>query len=197
VAVCVGDPGKMVYKKTRGGNAEIDRAVEKILQDSGEDHEVIDFYPFGYDERQYNSPGIKLNVGSLSRSSHGRFPQYHTSADNLDLIHPEYLADSLAKYLSVLYVLEHNRRYVNQNPCGEPQLGKRGLYAAIGGQAETKSRELAMLWVLNMSDGEHDLLDIARCAAMKFEFIKQAADLLHQQGLLKVAERSRAAQSHD
>src|SRR6185369_1354952 len=144
-----------------------------------------EFSPYGYDERQYSSPGFNLAVGSLSRTPHSRFPEYHTSADNLDFVKAPKLADSYAKCLSFLFVLDQNRTYVNQNPKCEPQLGKRGLYRLFGGRAETKTAEMAMLWVLNLSDGNHSLLDIAERSDLSFNVIKEAADALEQHDLLK------------
>jgi aminopeptidase-like protein len=185
VVASVGDKGKLTYKKSRRGNAEIDRAVIHVLKHSGEPYEIIDFSPYGYDERQYCSPGFNLPVGSLTRTPHSRYPEYHTSADNLELVQPAYLADSFMKYLSVLSVLEKNKVYLNQNPKCEPQLGKRGLYRQMGGNVESKQIELAMLWVLNFSDGSCSLLDIAERAVLPFEVMGAAADLLHKAGLLK------------
>jgi aminopeptidase-like protein len=184
VVACVGDAGRLTYKKSRQGDAEIDRAAIQVLKHSGQEYEILDFSPYGYDERQYCSPGFDLAVGSLTRTPHGRYPQYHTSADNLELVQPEYLADSLAKYLAVLQVLENNRAYYNTNPKCEPQLGKRGLYSALGGRPDTNLNELAMLWVLNFSDGTHTLLDIAEKAGMEFEVIDRVADVLFEHDLL-------------
>jgi aminopeptidase-like protein len=185
VVACLGDAGQSTYKKSRQDRAEIDRAVLHVLNHSGQAYEVLDFSPYGYDERQFCSPGFNLPVGCLMRTPHGRFPQYHTSADNLTLVQPPYLADSFSKCLSVLQVLEENKTYVNQNPYCEPQLGKRGLYKPTGGQKESAMQELALLWVLNLSDGAHTLLDIAETANLEFGLIKQAADTLVQHGLLK------------
>lgn len=190
VVVCVGDSSHFTYKKSRQGNAEIDQAVAHVLKNSGKKHEIIDFFPYGYDERQYCSPGFNLPVGCLMRARHGCFPEYHTSADNLDFVRPEYLAESLATYLSVLQVLEHNKRYLNLNPKCEPQLGKRGLYWAIGGQKDHKGAELAMLWVLNLSDGQHTLLDIAERAGLAFEVVHETADILVKHHLLREASAS-------
>ncbi|MEO6191906.1 MAG: DUF4910 domain-containing protein, partial [Thermoanaerobaculia bacterium] len=161
VAANLGDPGAFHYKKSRRGNTEIDRAVLAVLKGSGESFEVEEFVPFGYDERQYCSPGFNLAVGSLTRTPYGRYPEYHTSADNLDFVKPEALEGSLRTYLAVIDVIEGNRRYLNLNPKCEPQLGRRGLYRTIGGDESGRSRELALLWVLNLSDGENSLLDIA------------------------------------
>src|SRR5207247_7363599 len=83
VLACFGDDGKVTYKKTRQDNAEIDRAAEHALRQSGGDYEIIDFSPYGYDERQSSSPGFNLAVGSLSRTAWGPFPEYHTSADDV------------------------------------------------------------------------------------------------------------------
>jgi aminopeptidase-like protein len=185
VLTCVGDPGDSTYKRSRRGDAEIDRAVEHVLRLSGAGYEIQDFFPYGYDERQYCSPGFDLPVGCLMRTPHGRFPEYHTSADDLDLIRPEHLADTLVKVLSTFDVLERNRAYVNLSPKGEPQLGRRGLYGAIGGEADRRSEELALLWVLNGSDGAQSLLDIAARAQLPFRTVARAAELLVEHELLE------------
>lgn len=187
----VGDAGKFTYKKSRRGNAEIDRAVIHVLKSSNQAHQVIDFFPYGYDERQYCSPGFNLPVGCFMRSSHGQYSEYHTSADNLSFVQPQYLSQSFSQCLSVLNVLENNQIYLNQNPKCEPRLGKRGLYRAIGGHAEEQVNELALLWVLNMTDGEHSLLDIAEHSKFSFDVIKKAADALLETGLLKLKEENK------
>ncbi len=185
VVANVGDSGKSTYKKSRRGDAEIDKAVSHILKHSGQDYEILDFSPYGYDERQFCSPGFNLPVGCLMRTPYGCFPEYHTSADNLDFVRPEYLADSFSKYLAVLNVLENNKKYLNKNPKCEPQLGRRGLYRAMGGQKDVGTFELALLWVLNLSDGKHTLLDIADRSGLKFDLIKNVADALKEHDLLE------------
>jgi aminopeptidase-like protein len=187
---CVGDAGRLHYKKSRRGDAEIDRAVMHILRHAGQAYEVFDFIPYGYDERQYCSPGFNLPVGSLTRTPHGRYAEYHTSADNLAFVCPEALADSFQTYLAVVDLLETNRTYINTHPYGEPQLGKRGLYRTLGGLQDVKTAEMALLWVLNLSDGTQSLLDIAERAQMPYPHIQQAAQQLLQHGLLKEASQS-------
>ena len=187
VVTCVGDGGRFTYKKSRRGNADIDRAVLHVLATTTDDHEVIEFYPYGYDERQYCSPGFNLPVGSLSRSTHARYVEYHTSADDLQLVQPTYLAESLEKYLAVIEVLELDAVYINTQPKCEPQLGRRGLYRAIGASGNARAAEMALLWVLNLSDGHHSLLDIAERARVPFARIASAAQALQQAGLLKVS----------
>lgn len=185
VLTCVGDSGHITYKKSRRGDAAIDRAVTHVLKHTGRTYDIEHFSPYGYDERQYCSPGFNLPVGCLMRTPHGKFPEYHSSADNLELMDPASLAHSLITCLSVFYVLENNRSYCNQNPRCEPQLGRRGLYRAMGGNRDEKVQETAMLWVLNQSDGEHSLLDIAERSGLAFETVHEAAGLLLRHGLLK------------
>jgi aminopeptidase-like protein len=183
---CLGDGHPFTYKRTVGGGAEIDRAAAHVLGRAGHPHQLIDFFPYGYDERQYNSPGFRLPVGSLMRGRHGQFPEYHTSADDLTFVSAARLAESWQVVASIVDVLDGNRRYRNLAPFGEPQLGRRGLYRAMGG-TDIPDLQLAMLWVLNLSDGAHALLEIADRAGMPFRAIRAAADLLEQHGLLAAA----------
>ena len=185
VAANLGDGGPFHYKRSQRGDAEVDRAVVKVFTDAGEPHQIEDFVPYGYDERQYCSPGFDLAVGLLSRTPWGRYPEYHTSADDLDLVRPEHLGASLERYLQVVSLLETNRRYKNLNPWCEPQLGKRGLYPTIGGAAG-QEQQLALLWVLNQSDGERSLLDIAERSGMTYAATLEAAEALAGAGLLEV-----------
>jgi aminopeptidase-like protein len=188
VLTCVGDAGAFTYKRSRRGNAVIDRAVAHVLLHSGHAYRVIDFVPYGYDERQYGSPGFDMPVGCFMRAQHGTFPEYHTSADNLDFVTPAALQQSLDVLESVIGVIERDGVYVNLSPKGEPQLGRRGLYEGLGASADRRRDELALLWVLNQSDGAHSLLDIAERASMPFAVIARAAGVLERSGLLKRRE---------
>lgn len=181
VLTLLGRPGGFVYKRSRRGDAEVDEAAAYVLGDSGE---VRDFDPYGYDERQYCSPGFDLPVGRLTRTPHGEFPEYHTSADNLDLIDGGALAEALATVMSIVEILEGNGRYLNLSPKGEPQLGRRGLYESLGGGTGGRERELALLWVLSFSDGRHSLLDVARRSGLPFAAIRAAAEVLSEHELL-------------
>ena len=185
VLACVGDAGRPTYKRSRQGDAEIDGVVEYVLGRQGGGFRVTGFSPYGYDERQYNSPGFNLPVGCLMRTPHGEYPEYHTSADDVDFVKAEALADSLELCLEVVETLEGNRRYRNLSPKGEPQLGKRGLYDPVGGAQQDKAHQLAMLWVLNQSDGRHGLADIAARSGLPLEAVCQAAERLEKAGLLE------------
>jgi aminopeptidase-like protein len=178
---CLGDSQKFTYKRTLKGTAPVDRALAHVL--AKHEHQLIDFFPYGYDERQYNSPGFRLPVGSLMRGRHGMFPEYHTSGDDLSFVKPERLQESFEVLQQAIEVLDGDRRYKNLEPFGEPQLGKRGLYRAMGGTS-IPDLQFAMLWVLNLSDGEHSLLQVAERARLPFASVKAAADLLLSHGLL-------------
>ncbi|GAB3008802.1 DUF4910 domain-containing protein [Amycolatopsis acidiphila] len=183
VLACAGDSGQLTYKKSRRGDAEIDRVLQYVLR--GRTHEVVEFSPYGYDERQFCSPGFNLGVGSLSRTPYARYPEYHTSGDNPAFVLPEAMEDTLAVCRDAFAVLDRNRRYLNLSPYGEPQLGKRGLYDSLGGRSDAKQAQLAMLWVLNLADGEHSLLDVAERSGLPFDSVAGAAHALHRAELIK------------
>lgn len=189
VAANLGDSGRFTYKKSRNGNTEIDRVVVNALRDFHHTYKIIDFFPYGYDERQYCSPGFNLPVGCLMRTPHGEYPEYHTSGDNLNFVKPEYLVESLSIYFKVVDLLENNKKYLNKHPKCEPQLGKRGIYTKIGAQTDSQAKQLAMLWVLNMSDGQHSLLDISNKSEIEFGTINETANLLLENGLLEKIEK--------
>jgi aminopeptidase-like protein len=186
---CLGDDHPFTYKRTVGGDAMIDRVAAHVLAAGEAPHQLIDFFPYGYDERQYNSPGFRLAVGSLMRGRHGQFPEYHTSDDNLEFVSGARLAESFGVLARILAVLDRNRTMRNLVPYGEPQLGGRGLYGALGG-TNIADAQLAMLWVLNQSDGEHSLLDIAERARLDFDAVAATAAVLEEHGLLAEADAS-------
>ncbi len=213
VLTLLGDRGNLTYKRSRRGDAEIDRAVQHVLSHSADGDvdqppsagsaapaasamdsrgrlshlRIRDFAPWGYDERQYCSPGFNLPVGCLMRTPHGEFAEYHTSADNLNFVCPASLAHSLDACIGIVDVLERDRTYLNCHPYGEPQLGRRGLYRTLGGRADRGGFQQAMLWVLNLSDGRHSLLDIAHRSGLAFAVIADAAEVLLEHQLVAPA----------
>jgi aminopeptidase-like protein len=183
---CVGDPGPLNYKRSRRGGTEIDDAAAAVLAHRP-GAKVRDWSPYGGDERQFCSPGFDLAVGALSRTPADAFPQYHSSADDLELVRPEALGDSLHAALAIIDAVERNAVYVNCSPYGEPHLGRRGLYRSIGGGS---SEEAALLWVLSLSDGTASLLDIALRSGLPFETICGAAEALHAVDLVRPLDES-------
>ena len=182
---CCGDAGPFTWKRSRRGDAVVDRAAAHVLRTTGRPHRVIDFFPYGYDERQYCSPGYNLPLGCLMRTPHGEYPEYHTSADSLDLITPHALQDTLEAATQIIEVLERNRVVRNLSPFGEPQLGRRGLYPSTGGDRARADLQMAYLCVLNLATGEHDLLAIAERSGLPFPLIASAADDLQRVRLLE------------
>lgn len=164
VVTCVGDAGDFTYKRSKDAPHDADRIAEHVLRYSGSPHKVIDFAIGGSDERQYCSPGFNLPVGSLMRTMYQRFPEYHTSLDNKDFISFDAMLGTIDMYFDVMQVHEWNRRYVNMSPYGEPQLGKRGLYPAIGGQKQRAEELSRRLHLLAWTDGTIDLVSIAEKA---------------------------------
>jgi aminopeptidase-like protein len=189
---CIGDGGDLTYKRSRRDSAEIDRAVETVLRDSGQRHRILPWEPWGGDERQFCAPGFDLPMGCLMRTPHGEFDGYHTSADDLEQIVPASLGEAVLTCVDVIDTLEGNRTCSNLSPYGEPQLGRRGLYRTAGGAVETPDDERALLWVLNQSDGSASLLDIAARSGLAFSTIRHAADALEQAGLVATAETAPA-----
>jgi aminopeptidase-like protein len=202
VLSCLGDPAPPTYKRSRSGDALIDRYASYVLRQTGHGNRVLGFVPYGYDERQYCSPGFDLPVGCLMRSPNGTFPQYHTSADNLSFVRADAMADSLATLLSIVDLAEMDGTWINTCPYGEPQLGRRGLYAKIGGQsspdvAGSAFDTLTLLWVLNLCDGQHTLLDIAERSDKPFSAVTAAARSLHEAGLLRADRHTVKAAARD
>jgi aminopeptidase-like protein len=185
----LGDPGPLTYKASRRGDAVVDRAARYLLPQRVPTARLVDFEPYGYDERQFCSPGFDLPVGRLTRSPNGTYPEYHSSADNPELVGAKFLAESIGVLLELFELLDRNRRCLNLKPFGEPRLGKRGLYGSLGGRAPGELQQ-AMLWVLNSSDGETDLLATAQRSGLAFRDIELAASMLEKTDLLRAVGNS-------
>jgi aminopeptidase-like protein len=185
----LGDEGPLTYKRSRRGDRVTDRAAQYILPRIAPGARLVDFEPYGYDERQFCSPGFDLPVGRLTRSANGQYPEYHTSADNLDFLKPECFAESIRAIAGLVAVLDANRTLQNLRPKGEPRLGKRGLYGSVGGTAPGEF-EHALLWVLSYSDGGHDLLAIAERSGVDFTLLARAAKALEDAELVRTIEQN-------
>lgn len=181
----MGDSQPLTFKRSRRGNSMTDRAGEYVLGSLDKPTRVIDFEPYGYDERQFCSPGFDLPFGRLSRAVQGEYAQYHTSADDRSIVRGDSLAESISALARLIAVIDGNRRVLNLSPKGEPQLGRRGLYASLGGGQSVGQSEHALLWVLSLSDGAHDLLAIAQRSTLDFDVVERAASALEKAGLVK------------
>jgi aminopeptidase-like protein len=179
-----GDRGPLTYKRSRRGNAEIDDIAAYVTEGLGDSARMVDFSPYGYDERQLCSPGFNLPVGRLTRTPNNEYPEYHSSADNFSILDKDAMAQSLYAAAAMLRIADRNATYVNLSPKCEPRLGKRGLFRLTGGRHPGEF-EHALLWVLNQSDGSNSLLAIARRARLPFDIVAGAADALAEVGLLR------------
>jgi aminopeptidase-like protein len=177
----LGDAGPLNYKSSRRGDTLVDRAAALVMPEFG--GHTLEFEPYGYDERQFCSPGFDLPVGRLTRTPNGAFPEYHSSADDLDFVRPAALAGAIQALATVIAAIDANQTWLNLSPKGEPRLGKRGLYGAVGGRGPGDF-EQGLLWLLNQSDGKRDLIDIARRSRLPLSTLSQAAEALLQAGLL-------------
>jgi aminopeptidase-like protein len=186
---CVGDAGDFTYKSSRRGDSLSDRAARLFLM--GRSHRLEKFDPSdGSDERQYSSPAFNLPIGSLMRTMYGKYPQYHTSLDNKDIISFEALSGTIKAYEAIVGIIDNNETYLNRSPHGEPQLGKRGLYPSVG-QVSLDEYVRAMMWVLNLSDGEHDLIAIAEKSGLRIDMLLKVIGELKKHGLLETAGNRR------
>ncbi len=189
VVTCIGDNGPFTYKRSRRKNTITDRVAELILKQTETDYKIYDFFPTGSDERQYCSPGFNLPVGSLMRTMYGKYPEYHTSADNRDFISFAAMEESVNKYLSIIDVIENNKMYINRLPYCELQLGKRGLYPTLGSQKGMADFVKGIMWLLNLADGKHDLIDIANLSNLPIESFFDVIEKLREQGILEIKEQ--------
>lgn len=184
VGSLLGDPADFTYKKTRQSSSELDYLVPYALEQAGYPYKTIEFSPYGYDERQFSSPGFDMEVGSLTRSEYGSFPEYHTSADNLNFVKKNSLAESLDAFSHIVDLIERNQYYISHAPYGEPQLGKRGLYGTLGGNRDDVNDMMAKLWLLNSADGKRGLFSTAQKSGIPYETLQDVADLLIEKGLI-------------
>lgn len=185
VVTCVGDSGAYRLKKSKRGNTVADRAAEYVLAQSGLNHKVIDFNPSGSDERQYCSLGFNLPVSSISRSVYGEYPQYHTSADNKDLIDFKSMVETIDFYESLAKVIDCNKSVRNKIVFGEPQLSKHcEIYPGVN-QGFPGEEAMAVKWLIHFADGETDLLGIAQRSGIDIAILGAAAEKLIEVGLFE------------
>ena len=182
----LGDEENFHYKQTRRSNSLIDRVIDFVFKENKQVcGEVIDFEPFGYDERQFCSPGLDIPVGRLTRSLPAGFPEYHTSDDNLNFVSAAKLEESFQLLQRILGIVEQNRTWINQNPNAESFLQPYDLYQAYGENNAAIVSPEAIMWMLNLSDGKNDLLSITKTSRLEFEVLAAAANQLAKHSLIK------------
>ena len=187
VIAVAGDAGQLTYKKSRNDDSYINNLAISALETREMPFGIEEFTPFGYDERQFCSPGIDLPIGRLTRTPNGCYPEYHTSADDLNLVKPKYLADTMDACLDIIELFENNQTFRNTQPFGEPHLGRHGLYKKAGAY-NIQNNTFAILWVLNQTDGTKSLLDIAQRSKLAYSEILNASKALYDVNLLELID---------
>lgn len=185
VLTCIGNNDKLTFKRSRWDTSLVDKAMKKCLESFKTSYRELKFSPSGSDERQYCSPGINLPFLTLMRSAPSKFDEYHTSADNIEFMHQPSLKESHDICVKFVSMLEKNQKYKNLYPKCEPQLGKRGIYRKVGGQKANSNTQTAMKWILNYSDGNHDIFQIADLSGMSIEDLSYAANILEEKCVIQ------------
>lgn len=192
---CMGGRGPFGYKQTFEGNSIIDKVVAETFEESKLQYITYPFIPQGSDERQYSSPGFRIPIGSVHKDKYHEFSYYHTSADNLSFIQSEHLLTMVQLHLSIIDKLEKEVKFISLNPHCEPQLGKRGLYPAIGRRTIANEATNAdngykdeldiILWILFYADGKYSLQDVCQKHNFQYEQVAEIANRLESKGLIK------------
>lgn len=178
VVTCIGDNAPFTLKKSRRGNGLLEQSIEYLLRTTCDSYKKYDFFPLGSDERQYCSPGFDLPFCSLTRSMYGEYDEYHTSLDNKEFISFDAMSKSAEFLMQAMQIVEYNGSYMNLYPYCELQLGKRGLYPTLSAPNSRSTLVDAFMWILNYSDGNHDLMWISEKSGINFFVIKEAVEIL-------------------
>ena len=189
---CLGDKGNFTYKKTKLENSYADFLAIKNLKNLNHKFKIIDFFPTGSDERQYNSPKFNLPVGSIRRTPYDKYKEYHTSLDNKNFISFRSLEDSIKVFLNLIELNEKNIFYVNRLGFGEPQLGKRKLYKDLSAFNAFNS-DLDMItnnlfWILSLADGKTSSLEIFDKCKSNIKNFNKSINLLTEKGLIRKSD---------
>ena len=182
VLTCCGDEGEFSYLTTRNEHAVVDRLTDHILNWSCDSYNTYSYLERGSDESQYNSPGVDLNIGSLMRSKYAEYPEYHTSADNLEFVTEKGLYGTLEMYKRCLKVFEYNHKYQRTTLC-DPKLDKHGLYPTLSTK-DTINQVKNMMNLLAYCDGRHDLIWIADKINVSAEKLIPIVDQLQEKNII-------------
>ena len=181
---CVGDDRTYSMVDSRYGDTYADRILRNVLKYHTDKFMEYTFIARGSHERQYQAPGVDIPMVCFCRSKYHVYPEYHTSADNMDLISPEGLQGAYDVMKKVIDAAEHNRIYKVTTLC-EPQLGKRGLVPTMSSK-ETYQQTLALKDLIAYADGRNDLIDISSIIGHPVDRLIPLADRLLECGLFEV-----------
>jgi len=198
VLTCLGGPKeKLSYQFSRQKNGLIDSTIENLKGHSEIGIRTRSFTPInGSDERQYCSPGFNLPVGQFARTVYGEYDGYHNSKDDKEFMTISSLINSSDKLESIFKSLEYSESFLNTKPYGEPKLDKHDLYPGVNApetwndstdEIVNDDRRLlnAVLRILNYSDGEHRMVDIASSHNYALPELVPAIEILQEEELLR------------
>ena len=185
VITCIGDSGHFSYLQSRQEDTLVDRVTLHVLKYCTDKYNIYNYHDSrASDERQYCAPGIDLPVGSLTRTRPGKYPEYHTSGDNFDIVNSKNLLESIKMYEKCIKVFENNHTY-KTTVLGEPMMGKRGLYPSLSKKLKKGQAIYDMMDILAYCDGEKDLLWIANKINKPLVNLIPSINVLIDNGLLK------------
>ena len=184
---CVGDDRAYSYLPSRNGKTISDKVARHVLKWIDSSYVSYKWIDRGSDERQYCAPGIDLPIASIMRTKYGRYPEYHTSLDNLiDVVTPKGLDGGYWALLRALELLEKNYKYKINVLC-EPQMGKRGLYPTLSTEKSGDEVKVMMTFI-SYCDGEHDLLEIADLIGVASWDLYELVEKLKSHDLISVSQ---------
>jgi len=188
VLTCIGDSGPYTLKRSRIGNSLADRAAKVVWKDyeAKKKCKVLNYFPMGSDERQYCSPGFNLPVAVLSRSIYGSYSHYHTSLDDLSFVSVDEIVNAALRILKLAFVLENNSYPVSLSQYGEPNFSSRGLQSPLGAKRDRDLEVMSIKWILNLADGEHDLIEISELSGIDPVIILNTTEKLVSNHLLEL-----------
>lgn len=181
---CVGDNNAYSIIETIEGNTLSDRILNLVLKDK--QPKKYSFLKRGSDERQYASPGVDVPMVCFCRSKFGEFPEYHTSADNMDFVSPEGFQGSYDVMTEVINGLEGNETYISEIKC-EAQLGKRGLYPTT---SQKGSYDTVQVYcdLQAYANGKRDLIEIADKIEVPMHRVLEAAETLRDNNIISIVK---------
>ena len=184
----VGGPGTFQVKRSWDERHPINALVDRTLDACGVTYEVLPFDIHGSDERQYSSPGLRLNMTTIARDMYYTYPQYHTSLDNLDFVNGRQIAETLGIYCALIREIEDRRVFVRVDPVGEPMLRRHDLHDLVGGSVlpgGSRDTTELLLWIAFLCDGINSVDDIARRLDEPRERILQLCDVMVRAEILR------------
>lgn len=187
---CVGDDRTYSFLPSRSGKTLADKVALNVLNHKHPEFVRYSYLDRGSDENQYCAPGCDLPVVSMMRTKYGRYPEYHTSLDNLSLVSPDGLYGAYDIYRDCIRVLEANAIY-NMNVVMEPELGKRGLYPTVSKKDGYPDYIKHIRNFIAYADGTNDLINISNIIGAPVDVLLRIVDDLMAEGLLETLNHNR------